>query len=65
MRPLCVFGRLGRGKKEARETMGSPPRIYCLLLLLLLFILLLGYPAEGSMEERATVTLKLSDFTIK
>ena len=46
--------------------MGSPPRIYCLLLLLLLlFIFLLEYPAGGSMEKRATVTYKLSDFTIK
>ena len=69
MRPLCVFGRLGRGKKEARETMESPPRIYCffiiIIIIIIIFFFLLGYPAEGSMEERATVTLKLSDFTIK
>ena len=69
MRPLCVFGRLGRGKKEARETMESPPRIYCffiiIIIIIIFFFFLLGYPAEGSMEERATVTLKLSDFTIK
>ena len=45
--------------------MGSPPRIYCFLLLLLLFIFLLEYPAGDSMEKRATVTYKLSDFTIK
>ena len=52
------------GKKSARGTMGSSPRIYCYYYYYCLFFLL-EYPTGDSMEERATETLKLSNFTTK
>ena len=49
-RPLCVVGRLGRKKKEARGARSFPARF--LFFWLLLF--LLRYPAGTSVEERAS-----------
>ena len=52
-------------RKRARNDGNSTTQLPSFFFFFPIIYFLLEYPAGGSMEKRATVTLKLSDFTIK